>query len=482
MMVSNQDPVLTLLREASTKRVFPGAVLCASRHGEVRYDHAIGAASLFPIPLPLVSQALFDVASLTKNVATTAALMLLVDAGELEIDIPIAEYIPAMKDAGKTDITVRHLLAHSSGLPAHIKFYEELEALRAEGKAPSWGPESVDWVIDKIAQVDAQAPNQVTIYSDLGFILLGRMIEHITEKSLDTFCQEEIFLPLGLEDTFFLPLFDETLRKKRLKGRQVVVTEQCPWRGRLLSGEVHDDNCHAMGGVAGHAGLFSTASDLHRFAFSMQQCAKGVASFLSPAVVNEFWRIQDKAHGAQEGVEGTSRTLGWDTPTPGISQAGEHFSASSVGHLGFTGCSMWIDRDEEIIAILLTNRVHPSRDNDAIKTFRPRLHNALHTLLKRPAPLPPPSEEGTGELPQQQEAPNARSFLPPPPQPVPFAKHLLKPEDGDDGAPSLPVDEFATSLDLGAKATPAPLAPTPDDEQPSLEQAEAQASQEDKES
>lgn len=474
MIASNQDPVLLLLREACSRRVFPGAMVCASRNGAVRYDHAIGAATLFPIPLPLVSQAIFDVASLTKPVATTAAIMLLVDSGELELDVPISDYIPAMREAKYPQMTIRHLLAHASGLPAHICFYEELEEERQKGTAPPIGTESVDWVIERIAALeDCVPPETQTVYSDLGFILLGRMIEHIAEQPLEVFCREQIFLPLGMEDTFFLPLYDEDARKKMLKGRQIVVTEQCPWRGRLLSGEVHDDNCYSMGGVAGHAGLFSTASDLHRFGYTLLQCSKGVSSFFSPAVIQEFWRIQDC-------VPHSTRTLGWDTRSPENSQAGAFFSMNTVGHLGFTGCSLWIDRDEDIVAVLLTNRVHPQRDNAAIKEFRPLLHDTLHTLLTRPAPLRPPSkdnEESEGEQTEQSDEQSVVStenkpVLYPPPQPAPFQRHLTPVPTAEEQQDARPEDEFATSLDASHRipphVTPAPEGLQFDDEESNI--------------
>lgn len=460
-MISRRDPVLMLLREACGRRVFPGAVVCASRGGMVRYEHAVGSSTLYPIPLPLVSQALFDVASLTKSVATTTAIMLLVDAGELDLDVSIAEYIPAMREGGKGAITIRHLLAHASGLPAHIKFYEELEALRQQGEGPAWGTESVDWVVERIAGLeDWHGPDQVTIYSDLGFILLGRMIELVTEQPLEQFCREQIFLPLGMEDTFFLPLADAEQRKELLKGRQIVVTEQCPWRGRLLTGEVHDDNCYSMGGVAGHAGLFSTAADQHRFGYVMLQCSKGVSSFVSPAVVNEFWRIQDC-------VPNSTRTLGWDTPSPGASQAGKFFSPSSVGHLGFTGCSLWLDREKDIVAVLLSNRVHPQRDNDAIKEFRPLLHDTLHSLLTRPAPLPPPrNKDSLQTMPEEEPSPAVlsehRPLLHPPPRPAPLDRHLTPLPHVDDGREPLPEDEYATSLDSTSRVRPLSSGPEDD--------------------
>jgi|GEM_PF-50426 len=392
MVTNSSDPVLQLLRQAIKRGVFPGAVLCASREGDVRYDHALGWAALEPAQLPLVAQAIFDVASLTKPVATAAAVMALLDAGELELDAPVAKWMPLFARPNKEKITIRHLLCHAAGLPAHLKFYERLHRMRQKEEGPALGTASVDWVIEEIARLETLPPGECTVYSDLGYIVLGRLIEVIAGASLDDFCRENIFLPLGMEDTFFLPSHQPEKREQRLRGRQIAATERCPWRERILVGEVHDDNCHAMGGIAGHAGLFSTMADLHRFSLTLLRCSQDRASFFSPSVVREFWRTQGL-------VDGSTWALGWDTPSPEGSSAGELFSRCSVGHLAFTGCSIWIDRDESIIVILLTNRVHPSRSNEEIRRFRPLIHNTIYGLITKPSPLPPPGRMGAAPEP-----------------------------------------------------------------------------------
>ncbi len=374
--VRREDPVVKLLNSGVREGVFPGGVLCASRKGRIYYDISVGFATLSPFSLPLVATALFDVASLTKAVATTSAAMYLINSGDLELETRVGSVFKSFQRGRLGDITVRDLLNHASGLPAHWELFKELDALRKKGEGPSLGEESLDWAIERIAEIGLAAPPRTkAIYSDLGFIVLGRMIEKIAQQDLDSFCREKIFSPLGMCDTFFLPLFDEPLRNERIKGRQIAATEDCSRRGKLLRGEVHDDNCYSLGGVAGHAGLFSTAQDLHRFALTMMRCARGEASFFPPSLVREFWT-------KQQIVSNSSWALGWDTPSPRGSQAGQFFSRSfSVGHLGFTGCSLWIDWEKEIIAIFLTNRVHPSRANDKIKKFRPLLHDLLYTIL-----------------------------------------------------------------------------------------------------
>ncbi|HAA57336.1 MAG TPA: hypothetical protein DCE42_21400 [Myxococcales bacterium] len=392
MSISNNDPVIQLLREASRKGIFPGAVVCASKKSSVQYDHAVGNATLSPDPVPIVTQALFDVASLTKPVATVTAIMQLIDSKETELDTPIYKHLPIFGKKGKKDITIRHLLSHCSGLDAHVKFYEELEALNQEGRGPDYGPQAVKWVVEKIAGLESRPPETETVYSDLGYIVLGYLVEQLTQTPFHEYCRNEIFLPLGMEDTFFLPLWQEDKKQQLLKGRQVVATEDCPWRKRVLVGEVHDSNCHAMGGVAGHAGLFSTAADIHRFSLTMLRCYHGAMDFLPQELVQTFWSIQPM-------VPNTTWTLGWDTPSPEGSSAGSHYSASSVGHLAFTGCSMWLDPEDDVVIVLLTNRVHPSRDNIEIRRFRPIIHNTIRSLITEPVPLPPPKRLGKAPAP-----------------------------------------------------------------------------------
>ncbi|MEM1010536.1 MAG: serine hydrolase, partial [Myxococcota bacterium] len=218
--------------------------------------------------------------------------------------------------------------------------------------------------------------------------------------------------PLGMEDTFFLPLTQTQLRKRRLRGRQVVATEECMWRKRLLVGEVHDENCHAMGGVAGHAGLFSTAADLHRFGYTLLRCWQDRDSFFPTPLLREFWQRSDGD---------STWGLGWDTPSVQGSSAGQLFSRKSVGHLAFTGCSMWIDVESSIVCILLSNRVYFSRKNQKLKAFRPRLHDAVYGLITPSVSLSAPeaydpvaAQKAVQVFQQEPVVPEQGSFLPPP--------------------------------------------------------------------
>ena len=205
-------------------------------------------------------------------------------------------------------------------------------------------------------------------------MLLGALVEDVSGMGLDQYCWEKIYRPLGLKAIGFINL--ETLRQKKLEPatEMIAATEDCPWRKRILCGEVHDDNAYAMGGVAGHAGLFAPVDDVHRLVSELIHCYYGDSNFLPQSVLREFW--------TQDGrVPGSSWALGWDTPSSQGSTAGEAFSTASVGHLGFTGTSMWVDVRRKIQVIVLSNRVHPTRKNEKLSAFRPILHDALMKVV-----------------------------------------------------------------------------------------------------
>ena len=211
-------------------------------------------------------------------------------------------------------------------------------------------------------------------------MLLGEAVERLSGKPLDRFCRDEMFTPMQLSSTFFVDLsrsWEETCPAPApaIAAAEIAATEDCPWRRKILCGEVHDDNAYAMGGVAGHAGLFSSAPDVHRFIRFLGRCRTGAEpDFLPAAVVREFLE-------AERPLPGQTHVLGWDTPSPEGSSSGRHFSARTVGHLGFTGTSIWWDLERDVHVVFLTNRVHPSRDNDAIRQFRPLVHDAVMEAL-----------------------------------------------------------------------------------------------------
>jgi CubicO group peptidase (beta-lactamase class C family) len=318
----------------------------------------------------------FDLSSLTKALVTTTAIMLLVREGKVRLEDRVTRFIPNFGVHGKTHVEIRHLLAHCSGLPAWRPFYKEIAKAEKKGTTRFSGLRGIRTMV--FEAIHRERPEYAlgtkAVYSDLGFLLLGELIELVTHQPLDRFCQERIFKPLELRATAFIDL--DRLRAQKLTPVVDVIapTERCPWRQKILCGEVHDDNAYAIGGVAGHAGVFANAPDVHRIVARLVACAEDRDDFLPGALVREFWRREGT-------VPDSTYTLGWDTPSGPTSMAGARASASTVGHLGFTGTSVWIDRDRGAHVIFLTNRVHPRRDNERIKAVRPAVHDAVWEAL-----------------------------------------------------------------------------------------------------
>jgi len=341
-----------ILENAIAARAFPACSLAVTVRGELVAHKALGLFR-YDSGSPRVSVAsLFDVASLTKVVATTAMTTILYERGLLDLETPVTAIIPefAHNDAARREVTLQMLLAHTSGLPAYEKLFQRVhtpgELLQATFAA------------DLVA-----APGTHAEYSDIGFILLGVALERLTDESLDASCQREIFGPLGMTHTTFNPA-------PALKNSIPPTADDRSFRYRIIQGEVQDENASLLGGVAGHAGLFSTAEDLAIFAHAM---LNGGHPILRPATVDLFTRRQSVP-------EGTSRALGWDTPsTP--SQSGKYFSPHSFGHLGYTGTSLWIDPERQLSITLLTNRTWPDCQNLAIKQVRPAFHDAMIEAL-----------------------------------------------------------------------------------------------------
>lgn len=360
------------LDEAVAHGVFPGAVLLVNKEGQVVYHRAFGHRSLEPEITPMHEETIFDVSSLTKPLATTTAFLFLVKERKLRFDDRVTRLFHNFGVHGKIHVTFRHLLAHSSGLAAWKPYYKEVQRVEKGGRVNFLCSEGAKaYVYDLIQREKPDSePGKAAVYSDLGFMLLGQTIEHLTGVSLDRYCQERIFKPLGMRATSFVDL--TLLRTRRLVPvtEMIAPTERCPWRGKILCGEVHDDNAYAMGGVTGHSGLFSSARDVNILVSKLRDCYLGLDDFLPSDILREvFTRDRTVPH--------STRTIGWDTPAPRGSQAGTRFSRNSVGHLGFTGTSVWLDLERSVHVILLTNRVHPKRDDDRIRELRPVLHDLV---------------------------------------------------------------------------------------------------------
>ncbi|HEB88181.1 MAG TPA: class A beta-lactamase-related serine hydrolase [Deltaproteobacteria bacterium] len=363
------------LDKAIEKQEIPGAVVLARmpREGEVlEYAWVRGLAAARPERLPMRRDTIFDLASLTKPIATTTAIMLLVEEGSIALDDPVAKSLPSFADRGKEAVTIRHLLSHCAGLKPWRGFHELLiQKERKTGERLLGTKEGRDWILDRVLRSGlVHEPGEAAVYGDLDFIVLGALVEAVAHQPLDEFCESRIFTRLGLADTHFFPLpVDGSQAVPDSIRRRVAATENCPWRERILWGEVHDPNASAMGGVAGHAGLFSTADDVMKFARFFLDAWHGRNDALPPARVREFSERQKLP-------ESSDWALGWDTPTAGASSSGEHFSPRSVGHLGFTGTSLWIDLERELIVVMLTNRVHQVAKRSRFD-LRPKIHDAI---------------------------------------------------------------------------------------------------------
>ncbi len=361
------------LDKAIAAAEIPGAVVLARmpREGEVLEHLSVrGHAAVRPERLPMARDTVFDLASLTKPLATATAVMLLAAEGALDIDQPAAKYVPTFAERGKEGITLRHLLSHTSGLRPWRPYHEALlERERRKAEHLLGTPQAKELILERIFRAaPVHEPGEAAVYGDLDYIVLGAVVEAVAQRPLDEFCAERIFGPLGMAATRFIRIGDDVPPLDEAERRGIAATENCPWRGRILWGEVHDPNAWAMGGVAGHAGLFSTADDVMRFAQTLLDVWHGRSEALPREWLQRFF--------TRESAVETSWALGWDTPTPGASTSGTHFSSNSVGHLGFTGTSLWIDLEREAVVVMLTNRVHLVAKRSPFR-LRPEVHDLI---------------------------------------------------------------------------------------------------------
>jgi CubicO group peptidase (beta-lactamase class C family) len=303
-------------------------------------------------------------------------MMLLVNEKKLCLDDRVTQVFPTFGVFGKQAVTFRHLLNHSSGLPDWEPYYEDVLKSEKEGKLNFVASRAAKQYV--FAQIHREKPVSPAglkgLYSDLGFMVLGEIVEAISDSTLDHFCQDRIFEPLGLKSTFFVDLTRSRSQRLQAIEEMIAPTENCPWRKKILCGEVHDDNAYAVGGVAGHAGLFSSVRDIHQLLACLNGCRRGENTFLPQALIQEFLS-------KDESVKNSTYALGWDTPSENGSSSGKYFSPHSVGHLGFTGTSIWWDLEKNCHVVLLSNRVHPTRKNEKIREFRPYIHDLIMKTL-----------------------------------------------------------------------------------------------------
>jgi CubicO group peptidase (beta-lactamase class C family) len=362
------------LDQAIARTEIPGAVVMARmrREGEILEHLSVrGLAVVRPERIPMTRETVFDLASLTKPMATATACLLLVADGAISLDDPVVRHLPTFAERDKEGVTIRHLLTHSSGLKPWRAFHEPLlERERKTGQRLVGTPEGRDRVLDRILRSSlVHEPGTAAVYGDLDFITLGALVEAVSGTALDDFCQQRIFGPLGLDSTRFVHLGEDGRGVSEAARRGFAATEDCPWRSRVVWGEVHDPNAYAMGGVAGHAGLFAPADDVMRFGSTLLDVWHGRSEALPRELLRSFFE-------RQQIPMGSDWALGWDTPTPGASSSGKHMSKNSVGHLGFTGTSLWIDLEQEAVIVMLTNRVHLVAKRSRFE-LRARIHDLI---------------------------------------------------------------------------------------------------------
>jgi serine-type D-Ala-D-Ala carboxypeptidase len=353
-----RDSVRAVLDRARTDSAFPGAFAVIGTGDSVLVEYGVGSLDWSTSPRP-DANTLWDMASLTKVVGMTSAMMQLTETGKVDLDAPVQRYIPEFRGPNKELVTVRHLLTHSSGLPAWRPLYKETttpEAARALAVATA---------LDTL-------PGVRMVYSDLGAIILGQIVERVSGERLEEYLTRHVFGPLRMASTQYRPGRDLLPR--------IAPTEFDPWRQRKIHGEVHDENAFALGGISAHAGLFSTGHDVARLTrmYLNGGTLDGVR-IVSAETIRRFTTVQDSAL--------SNRALGWETPN-GSNSAGHVLKRPAFGHTGFTGTSIWIDPTRDLFVILLTNRVNPTRQNLRIGGVRTALADVVARIIDRGAPSP----------------------------------------------------------------------------------------------
>jgi serine-type D-Ala-D-Ala carboxypeptidase len=378
--MSEPSAIQAALDRAVIDGVFPGAVLAVRRGDGPIARFCAGRLSTAPPGASVLSSTVYDLASLTKPLATVTALALLIQNGQCRLDACVAEYLEECVEYPIGSATLRDLLTHQSGLPGWRGYYERISP---DGAIPSSREERLlaKQTLLKLIRSESvvYARGARSLYSDLGFMLLGLIVERTSGLPLSGFFSNCIVHRLGEVCIQFVPSegLQTFLERVREAHEGVAPTEFDPWRGRLLCGEVHDQNAGAMGGEAGHAGLFGNVDAVMAITGEWLRAYHGQPAILDHELVREFTRKQ-----ASGGT--SSWALGWDTPSK-PSSAGGRFSAQSFGHLGYTGTSIWIDPVQRLEVVLLSNRVHPSSRNEAIREFRPVIHDLVsQEFLGRP--------------------------------------------------------------------------------------------------
>ncbi|MBU4483800.1 beta-lactamase family protein [bacterium] len=357
------------MQNVAKEGAFPSAQLLVNKNSKIVHEgyYGIGRETTH-----------YDLSSLTKVLSTTTLAMHLVADGLLKLDETVYDWLAGARQPIHRKITVKHLLNHSSGLPAWQPFYREvpLDMIgTADGK---------QLMLESCYSEPATYELGLkSVYSDIGFMILGRIVEEAGSAPLDELFTKRIAKPLGLKNTFYVrvlgsPLGSTPKKSGKEKERRFAPTEDCPWREKVVRGEVNDQNAYAFGGIVGHSGLFSTVTDVNIIISELVKSYRGESDFLPQEVVKTFIDFETKFT-----KEESTWLLGWDTPSPRDSAAGQYFSKKSIGHLGYTGCSISIDLEQDYWVILLSNRTYPMDTNTKIRAFRPKIHDKIYeTLIK----------------------------------------------------------------------------------------------------
>ena len=376
-----RERIDAVIARALAEGATPGAAVVVGHGDLIVFEGYYG--SLAPGEGPVNAETVYDLSSLTKPLATLACVLRVAGARGWSLTEPLHRLLPEIagdgRDDRRRDITVRHALGHCAGLPARGMYFERLsEAEARERRSLVATDEGARRILAMACEESLlEGPGRVVTYSDVGYILLGEWLARASGRRLDRLFAEQIATPLDLTDTGYMRADRGSTAKRAPEPRRIAPTDRCPWRRRVVRGEVQDENAYAMGGVAGHAGLFSTAREVHRLTSAF------VGSFDTAGGLFQRELARECFAGPGSVVSGSTWSLGWDTPTPAASSAGRLVSSRAFGHLGFTGTSVWVDLDRGVHVVLLTNRVHPDKENLGIREMRPRVHDAIFETVDR---------------------------------------------------------------------------------------------------
>lgn len=356
------DLISRKIKNAISQGIFPGAVLLCAKNQKIVFHESYGISDIFK-NRKMRKDDIFDLASLTKPLATALAISKLIEKDKVFLDQKIGTILNEFERSPKADITIDMLLRHTSGYPAHRDYFKKVLKTKQNPRQHLRDLLVGEKLENKIGECQ--------VYSDLGFMLLSWIIEETSCQKLDQFVSKQIYLPLKIDELFFLTTHSKN-EKLIQYSQKIVATQKCPWREKVLVGEVDDDNAWAVGGIEGHAGLFGNAVSIYKLCDEILRAILNKSTrVLRSDIINSFVSRKN-----QQGM-----VAGFDTPSKTNSSSGKCFSNASIGHLGFTGTSFWIDPEKEVIIIFLTNRVHPLRSNQGIKKIRPQIHDLIFSEL-----------------------------------------------------------------------------------------------------